>query len=123
MCQECEHLGVGAASCLVLLELNAQELTCCFLLLETAVEKMFSVNRLQLLEVTDKHHIWARAELTECCLETLPHMAINLADFVQDDQVVLPKASGRIIASISVTGYFEGRVNGFDGDLAARRQS
>jgi hypothetical protein len=51
---------------------------------------MFSVHRLELLEVADKDDKRARAELGKGRLQTSPHLCVDLAHFVQDDEIIVP---------------------------------
>lgn len=103
MGQECEHLGVRASRRRVVLEFDAHQAVRCFLLSQASMQKVFSMNRLQLLEVSDEYHEWAGGEFAKRCLQALPYVPIDLADLIQNDEVVLPETTWRIISSISLS--------------------
>ena len=69
--------------------LYALQTACCLLPLQVLVEDVFSVNWLQLLKITYENQVRTRAQLAEGNLKAPPHVSINLADLIQNDQVVV----------------------------------
>lgn len=84
---------------------------------------MFTEDGLQLLRVPNEDDEGARIQLAYCRLHAAPHLGIDLGVLIQDDEVVVPKASWWVVLLVLVSGHLERSVDGFDGDEVAWRQA
>ena len=73
----------------MLLHFYALQTACCLLPLEVLVQDVLPMNWLQLLKIPYEDHVGARAQLAEGNLQAPPHFPIDLADLIQNDQVVV----------------------------------
>ena len=119
--EEVQHRGIRGACRLVLPESDASDRTLKDLLLQILVQSWLSHNGLQLLEVTHEHYVGRRMQLCQRRLQLSPHWAIDLADLVQDDEVVVAQASRRDVCCVGLPDDLERRVDGFHGQVRVCR--
>lgn len=108
-----------AAACCCNSTLRSLPAASCLSLLES----VFTEDGLQLLRVPNEDDEGARIQLAYCRLHAAPHLGIDLGVLIQDDEVVVPKASWWVVLLVLVSGHLERSVDGFDGDEVAWRQA
>ena len=108
MGEEVEHGWVHRSRSGMLLELYRSQASVSLHPGQILVECVSSFDGLQLLEVADEDHEGARAQLAEGNLQACPDLCIDLADFVQDDEIILAQSSWRVVLFVLVSGHLEG---------------
>ena len=123
MGQELKHGRVCGPGGRVLLQFDFVETSGLLFSAQVLVQDVLPVDGLQLLEIPHKDHERAWAQLRQGNLEALPHFGVDLAHFVQDDQIILPETARRVVLLVLFSGDLKGRVDGLNGDQVARRES